>query len=574
LATAYAALAVTVPLAGGEGAPELRRGPYLQALLERRVEIVWLNDAAGPGSLRLFRALHGDAPITFDAGEDKLHRVRLERLIPETDYRYQILSGANGDPLDPVERVFRTAPPVGSGRFTVAVAGDSGSADVNEYAIAGLLQELRPNLFIHTGDWDYTGDLDMGLFEPFREVLATSCLYPCRGNHDFRLPWRDFFFPPNARGEGSGMFYSFDYGPAHFISFDTNGDALAGGAQSKFVREDVAAARAAGQKWMILFCHEPPYTVGGYGPFDRAALEVIPPLADELELDLVISGHDHNYQRCCRRAPGSSATPGTNRPTSRREGRSTSCRAEAARSSTAKPRSPTTAISDSSCASSTRSSWTLAKIGSRRGRYSPSKTVLDEFSITKGEPRPEFRVLRGDANTDGTLDLADPVRILDHLFLGRPLGCEALVNIAPSLLLLSSSIISSLLSTITSPNNLISSHLSLSISLLFANSLPFFLSLTSISLSLPSPSSLSPLYLFSVSSLLSLCLSLTLSHFSLSLLSLSSLILLSLSLLLSSLSCLPLSLSLSSLFSLSSLLPLTLLSLFSISLLYVSLYLC
>jgi hypothetical protein len=39
-------------------------------------------------------------------------------------------------------------------------------------------------------------------------------------------------------------------------------------------------------------------------------------------------------------------------------------------------------------------------------------------------------VLRGDANTDGTLDLADPVRILDHLFLGRPLGCEALVNIA------------------------------------------------------------------------------------------------------------------------------------------------
>ena len=430
LATAYAALAVTVPLAGGEGAPELRRGPYLQALLERRVEIVWLNDAAGPGSLRLFRALHGDAPITFDAGEDKLHRVRLEGLLPETDYRYQILSGANGDPLDPVERVFRTAPPVGSGRFTVAVAGDSGSADVNEYAIAGLLQELRPNLFIHTGDWDYTGDLDMGLFEPFREVLATSCLYPCRGNHDFRLPWRDFFFPPNARGEGSGMFYSFDYGPAHFISFDTNGDALAGGAQSKFVREDVAAARAAGQKWMILFCHEPPYTVGGYGPFDRAALEVIPPLADELELDLVISGHDHNYQRMLpTRAgvvrdawhePAYVAPRGTIYLVSGGGG-------QILYGETAK--------SDHSNLRLFLREFHALELDVSEDRLtsraiSPSKTVLDEFSITKGEPRPEFRVLRGDANTDGTLDLADPVRILDHLFLGRPLGCEALVNIA------------------------------------------------------------------------------------------------------------------------------------------------
>jgi hypothetical protein len=61
---------------------------------------------------------------------------------------------------------------------------------------------------------------------------------------------------------------------------------------------------------------------------------------------------------------------------------------------------------------------------------SPAKEVLDELSITKDGASPELRFIRGDANADGAVNLADAVRVLGYLFLGTTLECPLLAEVA------------------------------------------------------------------------------------------------------------------------------------------------
>lgn len=49
--------------------------------------------------------------------------------------------------------------------------------------------------------------------------------------------------------------------------------------------------------WLVIVLHEPPYTTGLHAPAARPPAGLIPPIADLFEVDLVLSGHDHNYQR-------------------------------------------------------------------------------------------------------------------------------------------------------------------------------------------------------------------------------------------------------------------------------------
>lgn len=51
------------------------------------------------------------------------------------------------------------------------------------------------------------------------------------------------------------------------------------------------------------------------------------------------------------------------------------------------------------------------------------KEVIDSFTIEKSGARPELKFARGDADGDSRLTVADPIRILHHLFLGRPMFC-------------------------------------------------------------------------------------------------------------------------------------------------------
>jgi len=89
--------------------------------------------------------------------------------------------------------------------------------------------------------------------------------------------------------------YSFDYGDVHWTVLDTNiyadwNDPVL----SAWLEADLTSARDA--RWRILVCHQPPFHSSG----SHAGEQQTRILAERLQkhgVDLVISGHIHNYQR-------------------------------------------------------------------------------------------------------------------------------------------------------------------------------------------------------------------------------------------------------------------------------------
>ena len=87
---------------------------------------------------------------------------------------------------------------------------------------------------------------------------------------------------------------SFNYKNVHFVPIDTESkpDAAA-------LDKDLATARQDPNiKWIIAFYHKPIYTSPSTHEPDEAGIkDIVVPLFDKYHVDLVLQGHNHNYQR-------------------------------------------------------------------------------------------------------------------------------------------------------------------------------------------------------------------------------------------------------------------------------------
>jgi hypothetical protein len=405
----------------------LLRAPYLQSVLDTSAAIVWVTDVPSLGKVRIAAA--GETPRVVAEAEPGLrHVVRLTDLAPGTVHRYAVLDG-EFELTDTFE--FRTAPVPGSREVRVAVVGDSGSGDENELAVAGVVRAFEPDIFLHTGDMDYAGDTDKSVFGPFADIITRACFFPCRGNHDMDLVWDDLFVTPVDKSRETTSYYSFDWGDAHFVAVDSNHDAIAGGAQASWLDADLTAARASGRPWLILYLHEPPYTVGSYSKAKRVANEFIPPIADKYAVDLVLSGHDHNYQRTFP-VRGDAVHDGWQDPEFVSP-RGTVYVVTGGGGGVLYPRIDP--AHDDPLMHTFRYAHHAVEmvIDARKltlRAVSKDGEELDRFTLTKGEPRPELRLVRGDADLNGYLQLPDAIVILQHLFLGKSIECRPAADVA------------------------------------------------------------------------------------------------------------------------------------------------
>ena len=355
------------------------------------------------------------------------HLVEFEGLAPGGLHRYEILD-ADAQPVPgggPFE--FRAAPDAG-GSFRFVALGDSGTGSAKQWEIAEALCALvpHPELFIHTGDLVYSVGEDNGIFAPYKCLLSGTCLYPARGNHD-GLDWASLFFPP-IEDEGETVTnYSFDWGPAHFATVDTSSATFGPRSpQIAWLEKDLESARAAGARWIILYTHVPVYSGGVYG---NQAESTLAPVADEFQVDLVLSGHDHNYQRSHpvreRVARDAWQNPDYVSP------RGTIYVVTGGGGAGLYPgsaRSPIRTFVSQFHALDVQ--ITPERISVKARGCATDSTclgdegILDAFTITKGSAtRGPLRFRRGDMNFSGVVNLTDAVTLLEHLFLGRNLRC-------------------------------------------------------------------------------------------------------------------------------------------------------
>ena len=88
--------------------------------------------------------------------------------------------------------------------------------------------------------------------------------------------------------------YSFDYGDAHFLCLDSNRyiDPNDEPLQA-WIAQDLSATAAI---WKFVVYHHPPFNVGDEH-YEVQHMRVLAPLFERCGVDVVLSGHEHNYQR-------------------------------------------------------------------------------------------------------------------------------------------------------------------------------------------------------------------------------------------------------------------------------------
>ena len=128
---------------------------------------------------------------------------------------------------------------------------------------------------------------------------------PSPGNHEFHTHGATYYFSyfGEAAGDPKAGYYSYDLGTWHIIALNSEcidiGGCNAGSAEEKWLRADLAAHPAA---CTLAYFHKPLFSSGGAHGDDPEIVPIWQALYDA-NADVVVSGHDHDYERFAPQTP-------------------------------------------------------------------------------------------------------------------------------------------------------------------------------------------------------------------------------------------------------------------------------
>jgi hypothetical protein len=129
---------------------------------------------------------------------------------------------------------------------------------------------------------------------------------PAPGNHDYNTAGAAGYFDyfGAAAGDRSMGYYSYDLGTWHLIALNSEIDQSAGSAQEQWLRADLAAHP---NFCTLAYWHKPHFSSGdhGYNPDSQALWQAL----YEAGADVILNGHDHDYERFAPQNPNGQADP-------------------------------------------------------------------------------------------------------------------------------------------------------------------------------------------------------------------------------------------------------------------------
>lgn len=287
---------VRFELGSAEGLPA--GGPYVGACVGDGGTVSWLQPSATPSTLVL-RGLDGRELLRQVAPAAERIRARVRGLPLGARVNYEVLD-AQGQSLGGGQ--LSTALPPGR-PMRVAVVGDTGGATPGQQAVASAMAAWQPDFVLHLGDIIYergeAAQYGPRYLKPYGPMIARVPVYPSPGNHDLLTgggaPYDAFFdWPGRGAGPRPARWYSFKQGDATFVALDSNAPFGAGTPQEAFLRRSLDAARDS--VWRFAFFHHPPYSGGSHGS-SHALRRAWSPTFEEKDVQLVLTGHDHHYER-------------------------------------------------------------------------------------------------------------------------------------------------------------------------------------------------------------------------------------------------------------------------------------
>jgi hypothetical protein len=224
----------------------------------------------------------------------RMHQAHLCKLSPATTYSYQV---GSGDAWSPVY-TFHTAPDIEASpdvESVIGFVGDSrGGYDVWAQMVAQLSQR-GPDLILFSGDAVIVG-LTQYEWEEFlgagESLFASVPVVTTNGNHEANAVtyYSQFALPGDQENFG------FSYGFARiFVANDSPEDPSAL-AVSTPQQIDADFTDHEDARWKMLMHHRPLYSSGMRHGSDAALQAAWGPIIDKHHLDLVLNGHEHQYE--------------------------------------------------------------------------------------------------------------------------------------------------------------------------------------------------------------------------------------------------------------------------------------
>jgi len=123
---------------------------------------------------------------------------------------------------------------------------------------------------------------------------------PVPGNHEYYTEGARGYFEyfGEAAGDPEGGYYSYELGSWHVVALNSNCEEVhcgPGSPQTRWLKEDLAANDEA--RCTLAYMHHPRFSSGEKHGSTAGGVEKLWEALYEVDTDVVLSGHEHNYER-------------------------------------------------------------------------------------------------------------------------------------------------------------------------------------------------------------------------------------------------------------------------------------
>ena len=189
----------------------------------------------------------------------------------------------------------KLALPLKEGSTRFAVMGDTGSGTSQQRDVGDMMIKYHTvfpfEFVLMMGDNLYGGeapkDFEKKFAEPYKALLDQKVkFYATLGNHDLALQTNYENFNMNGK-----EYYRFKKGNVAFYSLNSN---YMDTKQVKWLEDELSRDTS---EWKVCFFHHPPYSSAKKHGSDSQLREVVEPIFLKYGVNVVLTGHDHVYER-------------------------------------------------------------------------------------------------------------------------------------------------------------------------------------------------------------------------------------------------------------------------------------
>ncbi len=312
----------------------ISHGPYLQAMTDSGVSIVWTTNRLATAWVELApddgsHFYQAERPKFFSASNGlknvgTVHQVHLKNLLPDTRYRYRVYSQ---DVLKhefvyvhygnvAATAVYRKKPlsfttPGKPGPFEFAVVNDIHERNNVLKQLLSQADMTNTAFVVFNGDMINASMSEAQVFGGFMDTAialfaSETPMYYARGNHETRGPFAAAF-PQYFPGIGGYLYYMFTRGDACFIVLDggedkPDSDIEYSGItdmdnyrteQAEWLAGIVQTDAFKKAKYKIVICHIPPAD-GWHG--NREITKKWVPILNRAGIHVFIAAHEHRHR--------------------------------------------------------------------------------------------------------------------------------------------------------------------------------------------------------------------------------------------------------------------------------------